>query len=1037
MRKILLNNFLGLCLCFVSTVSFAQNRSISGRVTYAPDDSPLPGVSILLKGTVIGTVTDTQGRYTLSVPEGGGILVFSFIGLQTQEVPIESRSVIDIKITDDIKQLSEVVVTAQGVERDQRSLGYALTSVKGDMVSQKSEVNVLNTLQGKIAGVVISPSSGGAGASTNINIRGVTSFSGSNQPLIVVDGIIFNNDTNNTQNTLFGTQPTNRLNDISPENIESINVLKGPGASVLYGSRAANGVIIITTKRGSSMAGKTEVTLTSSVNFQDVFGLPKLQNLYGQGVNNDFNNITLNSWGPAFGGDLTTVTNFQGENVPYQAYPNNVKDFFQQGLIIQNGVNIASGDKEKNLSLSISSTDQKGIIPSTDFSRHSIAFGGNTKLNNGLIVSSNLTYVRSTQGGVTQGNGGSALGQITRIPRSYNLIGPAYKDANGKSIYYSQTQNHPLWSTENEQLNSKVDRVFGNITLGYDIKPWLNVSYRTTADVITDTRKLYLAIGSARQPTGQVNESLIQNAELNGDLMIRASKNDLFVSGLSGSLLLGHNLNHRTFKQTFADAVSLTIPGFQNLSNGSVYTGTSNTETLRRLVGFYGNINLSYKEFLFLELQARVDKSSTLPVGNNAFFYPGVAVSFVPTDAFKVESDILSYAKIRGSIGKVGKDADPYLLQSFYLPVSQGNNIASVTFPMTIGGVNLPGFSPSSRIGNNLLTPEFTISYEGGINLGLFKNRISLDVGYFYSESKNQIFNVSISNSTGFDTQTSNVGLITNRGIEVEMGATPLKVGDFRWDVAFNFSRLRNMVVRIVPGVTNSTIQGNSFTGISPSIREGHPYGVIVGNDYAVNENGDRLINPNTGTYAPAVANSVISNPNPEWLAGLTNTLSYKRLSLSALMDVKYGAQLYSFGWVDLRSNGSLEITGKDRGLPRVLPGVIDNGDGTFTENNIQVSAQTYWAGLGGLASKAAVFDATVIRLRELTLNYELPRSILSKTPFGSISMGVSGRNLWFFAPHAPGDPEVNAQGAGNIQGLDLNGAPNTRNYGFNLRVTM
>jgi TonB-linked SusC/RagA family outer membrane protein len=1037
MKKILLLSIFSLML----TTSFnllAQERTVSGKVTSSEDASVLPGVNVVVKGTANGTVTDVNGKYSLNVTGSGVTLLFSFIGMQSQEVTIDERSVIDVRLLPDVRQLTEVVVTAQGLERDQRSLGYSLKTVKGDLVSQKSEVNLLNTLQGKLAGVVITGASGGAGASTNINIRGITSFSGSNQPLIVVDGIIFNNDVVNTQNTLFGTQPSNRLNDISPENIESINILKGPGAAVLYGSRASNGVIVITTKKGSGKAnGKTEVTLTSSINFQDVYGLPKFQNEYGQGINNDFNNTSSNSWGPAFGGSLTEVTTIQGDVVPYQAYANNVKDFYQRGRIVQNGINIASGDKDKNVSLSISTSDQKGIVPTTEYTRNSVQFGGNTKLDNGLKVGASMTYVNSKQGGITQGNGGSALGQMTRIPRSYDLIGRPYKDAAGKSIYYLSTQNHPLWSTENEQLNSSVDRIFGNFTLGYDIMPWLNVSYRATADVYNDRRQFYLAIGSARQPTGQVDNSNYFNSEINGDLMIKATKENIFTQGLSATALIGNNLNQRSTESTFADAVSLTVPDFRNVSNGSVFTGTSSSMSKRRLVGFYGNLNMSYKEYLFVELQGRVDKSSTLPDGNNSFFYPGVNVSFIPTEAFGIQSNILSYMKVRGSVAKVGKDANPYLLNSVFVTGGYGNNVASVTFPLTIGAGSVPGFGPSSRIGSNTLTPEFTTSYEGGLNFGLFKNKLSLDVGYFYSESSNQIFNVAVSNTSGFDTQTSNVGLITNRGLEIELQATPVQTGDFTWDVSFNFSRLRNKVVRIVEGVTSSTIPGNSFIGIAPSIKEGYPYGVVIGTDFAVNSEGERLVNPATGTYVPGVPNSVISNPQNKWISGLTNTFTYKNFTLSGLVDVKYGAELYSFGWVDLKGNGSLAITAKDRDQPRVLPGVIDNSDGTFTNNYIQIPAQTYWGALGGLASKAAVFDATTIRFRELSFSYRLPKQLLSRTPFGDVSFGVSGRNLWFFAPHAPGDPELNTQGAGNIQGMDLNGAPNTRNYGFNLRITL
>lgn len=1035
MKRILL-----MCFSFGIALSVgAQDRVVTGKVVSSDDGSILPGVNVIVKGTTNGTVTDSEGGYKLTVPSTEKILVFSFIGFASQEVDVGEKTAVDIQLVPDISQLNEFVVTAQNIPKEKKSLGFAVQTVIGSDVAQKSEPNLLNTLQGKLSGVVINNSSGGAGSSTNINIRGVTSFGGSNQPLIVVDGIIFNNDVNNTQNTLFGSQPSNRLNDISPENIESINVLKGPGASVLYGSRASSGVIVITTKQGSSKtSGKTEVTITSSLNFQSVYGLPKFQNQYGQGLNNDFNNTSANSWGPAFGGSLQKVVRIQGDTVPYQAYPNNVKDFYKTGRILQNGVNLTSGNKDKNVSMSISNTIQDGIIPGTSYTRNSVQFGGNTKLDNGLKVGASVNYVQSTQSGITQGNGGSALGQMTRIPRSYNLVGNPFENSLGNSIYYNPAQNNPLWSTKYETLKSTVDRVFGFLILGYDIKPWLNVSYRVTTDVFFDRRKQSLAIGSARTPTGDITQDAISNSELNGDLMIKASKESLFVPGLNVSVLLGQNLNQRKFQDVTTDAQSLTIPGFQNVSNGSVFTGSGETSTTRRLVGYYSDLSFDYKGYLFVSLQGRMDQSSTLPKVNKEFFYPGVSLSFIPTDAFNFKSNILSNVKLRGSVAKVGKDANPYLLSSVYVPAGYGNNVANITFPISVGG-SVPGFIPSSRIGSNQLTPEFTTSYDGGVELGLFNNRLNFNLGYFYSESSKQIFNVAISNSSGFDTRTSNVGLITNRGWEFELSATPIKVGGFTWEISGNWTRLRNQVVRISPGITSSTIPGNSFIGISPSIKEGSPYGVIIGTDYAKSSKGDRLVNPITGLYAAGVPNSVIANPNPDWLAGLTNTFHYKGITLSALVDVRYGGDLYSFGWTDLRSNGSLEITGIDRNKPRILPGVIDvNGDGSlYQPNNIQISAQSYWGALGGLASKAAVFNATTYRLRELSFSYRLPSKWLSKTPMGSVSIGVSGRNLLFYAPYAPGDPAVNTQGAGNIQGLDLNGAPATRNYGFNVRITL
>ncbi|MFD1144203.1 SusC/RagA family TonB-linked outer membrane protein [Larkinella insperata] len=1035
-----LTGFWLLCVLF-ALPALAQDRTVTGKVTSADDGSALPGVSIQLKGTSRGTTTDSEGNYSLTNVPASARLVFSFIGTATQEIEAGNQTTINVQLKSDASQLTEVVVTAQGIERDRRSLGYSTQDVRGEAIAQRSEPNVLNALQGKLAGVNITSSSGAPGASTNINIRGITSFNGSNQPLIVVDGIIFSNDLNQSENTLFGSQPANRLSDINPESIESINVLKGPAAAVLYGSRASAGAIVITTKTGRNMKGKTEVTVNSSFNVQNVYGLANLQNEYGQGTQNNYVNNTANSWGPRFGGPITQVVNTQGETVPYQAYPNNVRDFYRQGSILQNSFNIASGDERRNFILAVGNTAQQGVIPNTRFNRTNVQVGGESRLNNGIKVNGTVTYVQTVQRGVPGGNGGSAFGQLTRIPRSYDLVGRPYADEQGNSIYYSLTQNHPLWSAYNETLQGQVDRVFGNIQIGYDVTKWLNISYRATADTYTDRRKFVAAIGAARSPAGEIREDIFFRSELNGDLIITAQKDNLFLEGLNATLLLGNNLNQRKTQNPTIVSQQLTIPGFYNVSNGSVFSSSTESSTMRRLAGYYGQLSLAYQNYLFLELTGRVDQSSTLPKANNTYFYPSAAVSFVPTDAFKLNSDVLSYAKVRASIARVGRDADPYLLNTLYVPASYGNNSASLTFPITVGGAPLLGFGINNQIGNNNLTPEFIRSYEFGLNLGLFRNRASIDFAYFDSRSTNQIFNASVSNSSGYDTRTVNVGSMRNRGIELVLNTTPVRLANgFKWDLVLNFTRIRNKVEEIAPGVTQSPITGDAFIGINPSIVLGQPYGVIVGTANARSPQGEYLINPNTGLFVPGIAGQVIANPNPNWTAGLTNTFGYKGLSLSVLVDTRQGGQLYSFGAIDLRGQGHLEVTGIDRDQPRVLPGVIEvtNTDGSksYVPNNIQVSAQTYWANLGGLASEAAVFDATVYRLREVALTYSLPTRLIGKTPFGGISVGISGRNLYYFAPNYYMDPEVNTQGAGNIQGLDLNGAPNTRNYGVNLRFT-
>ncbi|GAB3693199.1 SusC/RagA family TonB-linked outer membrane protein [Spirosoma flavus] len=1053
MRKILLGSWL-LSLLFCLPV-LAQDVAVKGQVTSSDDGSTLPGVSIQVKGTTRGATTDANGNYQISVPAASR-LVFSYIGFASQEIPVGNETTINVKLASGTQSLDEIVVTAQGIERDKRSLGYSTQEVGSSLLSQKSEPNLLNALQGKVAGVNIGTQSGAPGASTNINIRGITSFNGSNQPLIVVDGIIFSNDVNVTGNTLFQAQSSNRLADINPETIESVNILKGPAAAVLYGSRASAGAIVITTKSGRNQNNKTEVTVTSSYNVQNVYGLPRFQNEYGQGTNNLFVNNSTNSWGPAFAGGPTSVTNLQGQVVPYQAYPNNIQDFYKQGSIFQNSINIAGGDMNRNFSLAIGNSTQSGITELSKFNRTNVQLGGETRLNNGLKVSGTGTYVQSVQTGSILGNGGSAFGQITRIPRSYNLAGEPYIDANGQSIYFLTTSANPNWAIRNSTLESQVDRFFGNFTLAYDITKWLNVSYRVTGDTYTDRRKSVENIGAARAPQGSVTQDIFFRSELNGDLLINAKTSKFFLEGLSANLLLGNNINQRKTQNPFVVAEQLTIPGFLNPSNGAVFTNSGETSTLRRLVGYYAQASFDYNNYLFLELTGRADQSSTLPASNNTYFYPSASISFVPTDAFKVQSSVLSYAKIRANIARVGRDADPYLLNSVFTKSGYGNNVASITFPLSVGGSSLPGFGISTRIGNNGLKPEFVTSSEVGLNLGFFNNRLSLDATYFFSRSTDQIFNVSISNSTGFDTRTTNVGELQNKGIELVLTGTPVRVAGFKWDITANFTRIRNKVISIAPGVLQSGITGNGFTGITPSIVAGQPYGLIVSTanprvqstdpnaanyDASGQYAGQLVINPTTGQFAPGLAGQAVSNPNPDYTLGINNSFSFKGLTLSALIDIRQGGQLFSFAAADYRTTGAIYATGVDRDQPRILPGVIPitGADGKVTgykPNNIQLSSQAYWVGLGGLASEGSVFDATNYRLREVALNYALPKSLLNKTPFGAISVGVSGRNLFFYAPGYFTDPEVNTQGAGNIQGLDLNGPPNTRNYGVNVRLT-
>ncbi|GAB2555417.1 SusC/RagA family TonB-linked outer membrane protein [Spirosoma aerophilum] len=1043
----------------------AQDVTVSGRVTSSDDGSGLPGVTVQIKGTARGTTSDANGNYRVSVPAAGR-LVFSFIGFATQEQVVGNRTTIDVALSNNANNLNEVVVTALGIERDKRSLSYATQQVNGDRISQRGEPNVLNALQGKVSGVQITGASGEAGASTNINIRGIQSFTGNNQPLFVVDGIPISNSVDRTNlgpnGTLGGPQSSNRALDIAPENIESLNVLKGPAAAALYGSRAASGVIVITTKSGKNAKKKTEITVNSGITFQNVYGLPNFQNGFGQGLNNIFQSNSVASWGPAYGSPATLENGFFTRNAVtptqldstalfpggafpaykayanYRAYPDNIKNFFNQGRILSNSVNIGGASGSSNYNFSVANTAQEGIVRNSKFNRTNVSFGGNTVLSNKFHVGASINYSNTGQSNSLTGNGGSAFGQLVSVPRSYDLPNLPFQDANGRSVFAGTpgSNENPIWGLENNRTTSSVDRLIGNINFGVDLVKGVNLFYRAGIDTYTDRRKQIFAPSAARLLVGGVGEDIYYWQELNSDLILTGQKNDI-LPGLNIEGRLGFNVNQRKSQNVTANGQSLTLPNFYNLSNATVFSnGTGESNTLRRLAGYYGQASFSFRNYAFLELTGRFDKSSTLPLNNNTYFYPAVSANVILSDIFPIKSSTLSYLKVRGSAATVGKDADPYQLQSVYVTTSRGNNVSNITFP--INGQN--AFSISNRIGpGDNLKPEFTTSYEGGLNLGLFDNRFSVDLTYYNSVSTDMIVNVGMAASTGYTTRTTNVGKMTNKGIEALLTVTPIRVKDFRWDVTVNYTRNVNEVVDIAPGVESFSIPGSAFTGSIPSIVKGQPYGVILGNKKPTNPDGQWIINPNTGLWNPEVSNQNISNPNPLWIGSIQNTFKYKGIALGFLFDTQQGGQLVQFSSGSYKSNGTLDVTGVNRQAPRIIPGVfeISNADGTksYTPNNIQVDAQSYWRAFG-LQSDLNVFSATRYSLREATLSYDLPASLINKTPFGGISLSVVGRNLWYFAPGSPIDPEVNTQGAGNIRGLELQSAPNTRNYGVNLRFT-
>ncbi len=1019
----------------------AQNRTLTGKVI-DEKGGPVPGASILVQGTQIGDVTDAGGNFSLSVPATAKSILVSSIGFTNAVADISGKSqvTITLKAGRTEPNMQEVVVTALGIARDKRSLSYATQTLRSEQIANRGAVNVVDALQGKIAGVNITSASGAAGASVNINIRGITSFNGSNQPLFVVDGVPISNDVDRTSNTLFDNQPANRALDLDVNNIESINVLKGPAASVLYGSRAASGAIIITTKKGSGK-GRVEIVVNSSYAIQQVYGLPKVQNEFGQGLGGVYNSQSTSSWGPRFGSTPTVANGLivGGVAQKYQAFPTNISDFFEQGVIADNSLSLNGGDAKQNFSASISNSNNIGILPNNKLKRTAVKFGGNTIFRDKIALGGSVTYTNTVQDGIVGGNGGSALAVLAGLARNIDLTSYKtngnYKNPDGTNNFLIPNIENPYFGANENTTKSNVSRILGNVTLGYDMFKWLNISYRLGLDVYTDRRKNVYAVSSIRNPAGQVVENTFYRNELNGDLIITAKKNNLFTKDLSLTAIAGQNFNQRIFQNTLLQGDGFAIPGFYNISNATTLTnGSAETNSLRRLLGYYAQASFAYKNYLFLELTGRVDKSSTLPKEKSAYFYPSVSTGFVFTDAFKIKSDVFSYGKIRASMAKVGRDADPYLLQNVFVSAGYGNNVAAFNFPLG----TTAGFAASSRIAPiDPISPEFTTSSEIGLNLAFWKNRISFDLAYFDQVSKNQIINVALAPSTGYASKTINIGEMSNKGYEALVNIAPVLTKNFRWDISVNYTKIINKVISIAPGIKSFAITGNAFTGSVPSIKEGLPYGVILGGVIPRNAAGERLINPATGLYQPLVAGEVLADPNPDYSMGFTSNMTYKNFSLSATFDYTKGGQILSFTSGLYKSRGVWEETVIDRDKPRILPGVIQTTPGVFIPNNIQVPAQTYWQTLGGLQSEFNVYDATVFRFRELSVGYDVPKAMTDKLRISGVRFSVFGRNLFYVAPNAILDPAVNTQGAGNIRGLELQSAPGARTIGANLKVTL
>ncbi|PSR56118.1 hypothetical protein AHMF7605_22735 [Adhaeribacter arboris] len=1040
MKKILLLSFLLFTMLLLQAK--AQDRTITGKVTDGSNSQGLPGVTVLVKGTSTGTSTDTEGNYSLQVPTTGQTLVFSFIGYLTQERPIGSTTVLNVTLPVDAKQLQEVVVTALGVEREKRTLGYAAQNVAPQQILNSREPNLVNALAGKVAGVQINNSGGQAGSSSRIVIRGNTSLTGNNQPLFVVDGIPIDNSTNrgiseNTESALFNGYAGNRGIDIDPNIIENVTVLKGASATALYGSRGAFGVILITTKKGQKSADRKypRVSLSSSVAFDDAItegyqnkylqglnglyrnGLPLGQGGYAQTPNGASQGTT--SWGPHR--DSVSQAVIDSIGMPRVFDPR--KDFYRTGQVWNNSLSISGGGDKSTYIVTYSNLNQQGIVPNNTFKRNSVLASFSSQLSEKFSVSTSVNYINSKNNRMPEGNTKrSYLYSLNFAPISFDNKA-AFEQFGNRSWTTGTGFNNPYWLTENSTMPNTVDRIIASNEATLEILPWLKLTNRVGLDTYTDNQKEHVNIGTLSVPNGRMFESLIKRTQINNDLILAINKN--FSEDWVLNALIGHNVNQRSYTSRTIQGFNLGQPGFYDITNVES-TQPFQSDTERRLIGLYASATVDYKNYLFLNLTARNDWSSTLPAGNNSYFYPSVSLGFVFTEVLGLANNTyFPYGKLRISYAQAGNDASEYLTNQTYQQANPSDGQrGNINFPFQ--GVN--AFQTGTLLTNNNLIPEIVTEKEIGADLKFFKNRLGVDVSLYDKVSKSQILQQEISSSSGFVERVINAGEIQNRGIELTVQATPIAVKDFTWDVQLNYGKNNYRLKSIAEGVDNIFLGGFE----SPQIRadKTYGYGVIWGQGFKRNDDG-KLVIGDDGLPLLADELGPIGNSTPKWAGGLRNTFTYKGISLSALFDARKGGDIMNMDLFYSTFYGTAKVT-EQRNTTIVYDGVKEDGSPNTTP---VLRDQDYFLNWYSAVDENFVEDGSFVKLREVTLSYSLPQALLAKTPFQGVSFSATGRNLWRSTDFSYGDPEGNLLGNTNAQGFYHAVTPSTKGYTFGVNI--
>ncbi|MBL7860121.1 MAG: SusC/RagA family TonB-linked outer membrane protein [Cyclobacteriaceae bacterium] len=1071
-----MKKFLLLCFSFVFVLSaWAQDRVVSGRVTSTEDGSALPGVNVVLKGTTNGTVTDSDGNYKLTVPSTGGSLVFSFIGLKTQEIAIGDRTTVDVGLGLDVQQLTEVVVTAQGVQREQKALGFATTTISAATLAEKPETDVGRALQGRTPGLQILNSSGLAGSGSKINIRGISSLTGDTQPLWVVDGVPINTQSNDISSSFLDGQvaPT-RFLDIDPNNIESISILRGLSATTTYGSQGRNGVILVSTKTGAkSKQNKFQGSITQSY-FQVEAILPEFQNKWGNGFDGAYGEFFSN-WGSIFDGKPTGVRHpyyehrntfpefpeFQQDAVTNGGYipvaaPNNVADYFVKGHSATTSLSLGSSNQFGSFNFNYSHLDEKGFIEGNNLVRDNFSLGGTANMTEKLSLTSTFNFVRTdfetppSAAGFGSNTSGapSVFANLFYTPRNINLTDWPWENPVTKaSVYYRNGNDivNPRWLLKNAQQTSLTNRFFSSSSLNYKLTDWLSVTYRLGYDQYTEDQSYWNNKGGtgfdAQLTPGAYRTVSSTNRVLDHSFLANFNKQinqDIDITGL-----VGFNYRSNEYNQMGLESLGQVVYGLLEHRNFTTtlprdFRGSNlNFQENSAIQGVFFDGNLGYKDYLFLNLSGRNDWSSTLEKENRSLFYPGASVAFIPTAAFPdFAANVLDFLKVRFAYGTSANFGSPYSTR----PTLTLNSQARVDGLGNVVTSSLPGL-----LANPNLQPELLQETELGIETKMLDNRLRLDLSLYNRTAKDQIVQRSLDPATGYNSSFINAGEIENKGIEASLWVTPVR-GDLVFEIGANFTLNRSLVVSLPEGSKEILING--FTNLGNFAIEGEPMNVIKGTYVQKAPDGQLIVN-DAGDYKIGNDIGIIADPNPNWLGSLITNLSWKGLSFGMQWDYVDGGQMYSYSAATTIARGvSKDLEEFNPSLTLILPGVneITDGSGNVTgykPNDIPLTTSGVFFGntiIGADMDDRGVYDATRVRFREISLGYTLPKSIVTKLKVQGISVTALGNNLWFRAINAPkyakADFDRTAFGANNGAGFDYLGGPSARRYGLNLKVT-